>query len=167
MPNEAAAARVVLAGSERSKPRNAKDLGPVDPNQEAEVTVHLISKMPENEIKELINDVSLKPPSERKYLTHEELAELRGATPENVGRVVEFAKHYSLAVVNQDAPSRTMTLKGKLADLEKAFGVELQNYSADGAIFRGRSGSISLPADVASAVAGVFGLDTRPVARPK
>lgn len=166
MPNQAAAARVVLAGSERSGPANAQDLGPVNPGQEAEVTVHLRSKTPEGEIEQIVNDLSAKPPSERKYLTREELGGLRAPSPEDITRVEAFAKRSGLAVVNRDA-SWTMTLRGKLGDLEKAFGVALHDYSADGAVFRGRTGSISLPADVAPAVAGVFGLDTRPAARPR
>ncbi|MFZ0589144.1 MAG: protease pro-enzyme activation domain-containing protein [Bryobacteraceae bacterium] len=167
MPNEAAATRIVLAGSERSEPANAQDLGPVDPSQEAEVTVHLKSKVPESEMEQLVNNLSSKPPSERKYLTRQELAELRAPSPEDIARVEAFAKRYGLAVMNRDASSRTMTLRGKLGDLEKAFGVKLHNYTAGGTVFRGRTGSISVPADVAPVVTGVFGLDTRPAARPK
>jgi kumamolisin len=165
MPNEAAAARIVLGGSERPAVTNAQDLGAVDANEEAEVTVHLRSKTPESEIAQLVSELSANPVSERRYLTRDELAELRGASPEDVARVEAFAKRYGLQVTKTNLASRSLTVKGTLGDLEKAFGLELRSYSSGGAVFRGRSGSISLPADVAPAVIGVFGLDTRPVAR--
>ncbi len=166
-PEQALAGRMMLAGSERAPVSNAEDRGPVDPDQQAEVTIYLKSKMPESEIEKLVYELSAKPVSERKYFSQEELAELRGASPESVTRVEAFAREYHLTIVRSDPASRSICLRGRLGDLQKAFGVELQNYQSGGTSFRARCGSISLPAEVASAIEGVFGLDTRPLARPR
>jgi kumamolisin len=166
-PKQALAGRMTLAGSERAPVSNAEDRGPVDPDQQAEVTIYLKSKMPEGEIDKLINEISTEPVSERKYLSREQLAELRGASPESVTCVEAFAREYHLKIVRSDPASRTISLCGSLGDLQKAFGVALRNYQSAGTSFRARSGCIFLPADVAPAIEGVFGLDTRPLARPR
>jgi len=47
-----------------------------------------------------------------------------------------------------------------------AFDVRLQQYEHDGGTYRGRNGPISVPAELAGIVEGVFGLDDRPQATP-
>ncbi len=154
--------RVVLPGSERQAVQNAQDNGAVNPEQEAEVSVHLRSRTSDADFDKLLNETAAQPIAQRKYLSREELAELRGATQEDADRVADFASRYHLIVVRTDLPARTVFLRGKLGDLETAFGVKLNNFSSNGIQFRARTGFISLPNDVAPSVQGVFGLDTRP-----
>ena len=47
-----------------------------------------------------------------------------------------------------------------------AFDVRLQQYEHDGGTYRGRSGAVSVPGELAGVVEGVFGLDDRPQATP-
>jgi kumamolisin len=44
--------------------------------------------------------------------------------------------------------------------------VELKEYSHPKGNFRGRTGAISVPAEYADIITGVFGLDNRPQAEP-
>ena len=61
-----------------------------------------------------------------------------------------------------------MHARGTVAQLEAAFGVTLGVYENDDqGQFRGREGSISIPASLDGIVTGVFGLDDRRVARRK
>jgi len=53
-----------------------------------------------------------------------------------------------------------------VANLQKAFNVELQEYSYPKGNFRGRTGVISVPSEYADIITGVFGLDNRPQAEP-
>ena len=167
MQNQSTAARITLSGSDRPGLADARDQGPVDPNQTADVTLHLRSKMSDAEIEQFVNELSAKPVSERRYLSREELAELRGAAPADIARVTGFANRYDLKVTDTDAAARTVTIGGTMANLEAAFGVELHNYESAGTVFRDHSNSISLPADIAPVVVGVLGLNTRPIARPR
>jgi kumamolisin len=59
-----------------------------------------------------------------------------------------------------------VVLSGTIAALSEAFGVSLENYEHPEGAFRGRTGPIYLPADLAQIVQGVFGFDNRPQARP-
>lgn len=165
-PTEPQLGRVVLAGSERPPVLNAEDQGPADPQQEAEITVYLKSKKSGAEIESYVDKLSEEPIAERKYLSRQELSEWKGASSEDI-KVEIFAAQYRLSVVKCDPGARTMFLRGKLGDLQQAFGVELKWYLAGGNSFRARSGSISLPVAVAQAIVGVFGLDMRPVAQPR
>jgi kumamolisin len=159
--------RVALPGSERQAVQNARDEGAVHPEEEAEVSVHLRSRMSDADFEKLVNENATLPVAERKYLSREEMAEMRGATQEDADNITQFANRYHLTVVRTDLPGRTMTLRGKLGDLETAFGVKLHNFSSEGIQFRARTGAITLPGDIAPCVQGVFGLDTRPVAKPR
>ncbi|HEX6545246.1 MAG TPA: protease pro-enzyme activation domain-containing protein [Bryobacteraceae bacterium] len=159
--------RIVLEGSERPVASSFEDRGRVDSGETAEVTVYLRSKRPDVEAGQFINALAAKPLSTRQYLTREQLAEMRGASPEDIARLETFANHYGLEVVATDAAARTVTVRGKLEDLEKAFGVELHKYRDGTALFRDYSGPISLPADVATVVQAVLGLSTRPAARSR
>lgn len=156
---------IPLAGSKPRSLTDAQDLGPVDPNAEAEVTVVLCGKMSEQQIERELGATSTQPVSERKYLTREELAERRGAKPEDIQRVQTFARNHNLSVIEADPARRTVKLRGTLADLQAAFGVELRIYDKGGMKFRSHRAPVSLPGTVAGAIQAVLGLDNFPVAK--
>jgi kumamolisin len=105
---------------------------------------------------------------DRKYLTAAEFAEVYGSSNADVNAIAAFAKSNGLKVVESSAKKRKVLVSGKMADIEKAFGVELNEYEhPEVGRFRGRVGTISIPADLASMIDGVFGLDTRPIGAPR
>jgi kumamolisin len=154
-----------LAGSQPQLSPDTLDLGPVDPATEAEITVVLRSRTSDRDMEKELNTISSLPISQRQYLTREELAKLRGAKPEDIQRVEAFAREHHLTVSQVDPASRTVKLRGTLADLQNAFGVQLRLYEKDGTKFRSHSTPILLPDSIAGAVQAVLGLDDRPVAR--
>ena len=78
-----------------------------------------------------------------------------------------FAQAHHLAVVETSEARKSVWLAGTVADMSAAFGVTLHEYDCpSGGTFRGRTGSISIPADLKGIVVGVFGLDNRPQAEP-
>jgi kumamolisin len=50
--------------------------------------------------------------------------------------------------------------------MNEAFGVDLKEYEHSTGRYRGRTGSVQLPAELHDVVEGVFGLDNRPQAKP-
>jgi subtilase family serine protease len=77
--------------------------------------------------------------------------------------VTDFAEAAGLKIVETDAARRLVQVSGTVAQLSKAFSVELALYRSAKESYRGREGAIHLPnADV---VEGVFGLDNRRMAR--
>ena len=154
MPNSK---RVSLAGTERIPLHGAHVIGPTDPHQLMEVSVVLKHRQP-------------LPPAQHqaRHLSHDEFASTYGAQPEDINKIRQFAAEHNLQVLERgdEALRRTVTLAGTAANMEKAFGVELNEYEHPEGTYRGRVGAIQMPEEYAPFVSGVFGLDDRPVAHP-
>src|SRR5713226_3557791 len=88
------------------------------------------------------------------------------ADPEDLAKIDAFAHAHRLTVVETSIPKRTVRLSGTVADLSQAFGVRLQKYKFKEVTYRGRTGPVYVPSELAEVVEGVFGLDNRPVAKP-
>ncbi len=141
--------RVIVPGSEKTLPTRAHPIGAPDPGETLEVTVRLRGKAP------IAPRVSAEP------LSRERFAEAYGADPADLARVERFASDFQLTVRRENVAQRTVVLVGDLAHMEAAFGVTLKLYELGGVTFRGRSGSITVPSDLAGVVEGVLGLDDR------
>jgi kumamolisin len=105
-------------------------------------------------------------PQHRKYLTREEFAANYGAAAVDIAKVEAFAHQNNLTVLEVSPARRTVLLSGTIAALSHAFGVYLANYEHPDGNFRGRTGPVYIPEDLADIVQGVFGFDCRPMARP-
>jgi kumamolisin len=60
-----------------------------------------------------------------------------------------------------------VVLQGTVANMNEAFGTHIELYQAPGGLFRGRTGELTVPSDVAPLLVGVFGLDDRPQAKTR
>ncbi len=133
--------------------------GPVDPDQRVEVSVIVRPRQP-------LPDLDARLSQSQPYLSREEFAAAYGADAADLAKVEDFARKHGLEVVESSPARRTVRLAGRAADMNTAFGVALAHYQLpDGSTFRGFEGEISVPTDLQGIVQGVFGLDTRPVAR--
>ncbi|MBT9331100.1 S53 family peptidase [Paracidobacterium acidisoli] len=157
---------VELKGSHRVPLTGARPVGKVDPADHGYVTVRLRQKESPKSFDKLVDGIMAQPLGERKYLTQEQLAELHGAPAASVAKIDAFAHEYNLTVIETSLAKRTVKLRGSLADLQKAFGVKLQKFRTGNITYRGRTGSVYIPRQLAGIVEGVFGLDDRPVAKP-
>jgi len=147
--------RLPLAGSERTLPEDAEALGPIDPDEPAEITV-VVRRRPGG----------VEPHSGGALLTRAQFAAARGADPDDLARVEEFATAHGLAVASVDAARRSLVLSGNIGRLAAAFGVELAVYRSPQGEFRGRTGAVQLPEELIGVVEGVLGLDDRPQTTP-
>lgn len=147
---------IALPGSERQPMTGAVSTGPTDPNQVVEVSILLKQR---RELK--LDDL------QGRTLSHDEFAATYGADPQAMERVQAFASAHGLTVVEMpDAMARrTVRLRGTVAQMQQAFSVKLENYSHPNCTYRGRTGMIYVPGDLADVIQGVFGLDNRPQAR--
>jgi len=144
--------RIALRGSERQPIPNSQVIGSAEPNSAVTVTVLLrrrSSDLPE-------------PGTET--LTREEFARRFGANPEDVASIEEFATNNDLTVVEVDLARRSIVLAGTVANMNEAFATELLLFQSPMGIFRGRVGTLYIPANLANIIVGVFGLDERPQA---
>ncbi|MGH2844214.1 MAG: protease pro-enzyme activation domain-containing protein, partial [Solirubrobacteraceae bacterium] len=155
-----------VPGSERATAPRARLVGRPEGNPRAEVTVLVrrrAAARPAATAEAISATAQRRLP---RHLTREELANQYGADPADLERVAAFAQERGLDVVSCDAPRRTVVLGGSLSALASAFGVEFGLYEHEGGHYRGRQGAVRVPAELAPVIAGVFGLDDRPQARP-
>lgn len=162
MPNTPPQGFNRLAGSERKPPANARQIGPVDPNERIEVSVYLrdpAASSPAGNISEHAE----KPGPQ---MTRTQYIAAHSAAPADVAKVEAFAHAHQLTVVQTDPVGRKVVLAGTAAAMMRAFATELQQYAYEGGTFRGRTGPLHVPSEIDQIVVGVFGLDNRPQARP-
>jgi kumamolisin len=151
MPTE----RVAVRGSERRPLPNAQMIGTADPGQWITVSLTLRRKSP------------LPPESERHVITRQEFARLYGASPDDIPPIEQFAAENDLVIVEVDLPRRAVVLGGTVANMNEAFGTQLQIYQSPRGTYRSRTGELFIPTNLSAIVTGVFGLDDRPQAKTR
>ncbi|MGN6232210.1 MAG: S53 family peptidase [Trinickia sp.] len=156
-------ARQQLAGSERVAVKDSKCLGPIDPNETLRVVVTL-RRRAERELEDFTERVARGQQAEP--LSREAFAQRFGVAPEDFAKLEAFAREYELRIERQDSSAAKAVLTGTARHLQAAFGVELSHYEHPTlGRFRGRTGAITIPAEIAGIVTAVLGLDDRPQAR--
>ncbi len=148
--------RSVIAGSERISPAGLS-LGPAPGEDVTDVSVYL-----------KLEPSSPGRPADGAFRTRADLArEREPALHAAVAAVTTFAASCGLKVIDVHPGRRLVRLQGSVTAFETAFGAQLHRYSHEGREFRGRTGSLSAPSDLAPMIEAVLGLDQRPVATPK
>jgi hypothetical protein len=152
-----------LEGSERPPRPGTERVGRADPAEEITVIVTLRQR-PDGPPLPGLEHWASTPPEHRRFVTHEQAAELYGAAQEEVELVAAFATERGLRVVEASPARRSVQLTGSIAQIDDAFGIELSIYRRGSQTHRGYDGRVRLPAPVAEVVVAVFGLDNRPLA---
>jgi kumamolisin len=156
-------ARAEVRGSHREPLHGAQSVGRVPDDERFEVTVRVRRKAPLQAAPAFAAATAAGP---RRFLSREDYEEQHGADEADMAKVEAFAKEHKLVVVGGDAARRSVFLSGTARDFAAAFGTRLEQYAHEGGTYRGRTGALTVPADLADIVEGVFGLDDRPVAKP-
>jgi len=148
-----ATAKVELKGSRRRPPPGAEIVGTPASDEIVQLTVVVRRRNP------------LPQPGTAPAISREQFAQTYGADPADVQKLADFAASESLTVVSTDLARRSIGLSGTVVQMTQVFGAELKVYRQNDGTFRGRSGTLSIPADLAEVIEGVFGFDQRPQAR--
>ena len=157
--------RIPVPGSSRTPIPGARAVGAVPADEKIEITLRLRTrKSPEALGAGKVAEDAL--PAERTYLTRKQLLEMQAADPDDLAKVKAFARSFGLKAVLSKADRRSVMLSGKAAGFSAAFGIELQHYEHTEGRFRGRTGELTIPAELDGIIEGVFGLDDRPQTRP-
>lgn len=158
--------RFRLAQSERSPMAGAKLVGPVDPQERMEVTLFLRRGSQTKALPEVAQMAGLSP-RDRQHLSRGDFAKKHAALPDDLAKVRKFAVESGLQVKEENAARRSVVLTGTVEAFSRAFEVTLNRYEhPTKGSYRGRTGSVTIPSDLADSVEGVFGLDNRPQASP-
>jgi len=160
---------IAVSGSNRPPLTGAKLLRKTDPKQVIKVSIY-IRRNPKTsgEAMSTIATLNGQTPQSRRYLSKTELASMFGADPKEVEAVADWAKSCKLKVIDEDAGKRRVQVEGSVAAINKAFGVQLNDYRhPEGYEYRGREGQVHVPESLYGIVESVLGLDTRRVGRPR
>ena len=153
-----------ISGSERRPVRGARLIHNSHPDQVIEVSLRIRpkSEAKHNELRSALADRNFKP------MSRADFEKTHGADPADLEQIRKFAGEFGLKVheTGTELARRTVILSGTVANLQKAFNVELKEYSHPKGNFRGRVGEISVPTEYSNIIKGVFGLDNRPQAEP-
>src|SRR5579884_350808 len=125
MPNELPQGYLVLAGSERIPPVHASLLGPLDPQEQLEISLYLrppvgsdlTDLLQERAESGLLHSGAL--------MTRDEYLARRGATTADIAQVERFAQAHNLTVVQVHQAARRIILSGTAAAMSRAFAVSL------------------------------------------
>ena len=156
--------RVELAGSHRQTVEGASSPKPVDSNEIIQATV-IIRRRARGQ-KPAAEEFAYRHANTRTYHTRGEYAVLHGADPADIAAVEAFAHEHGLTVAEKSAARRSLVLKGTVANMQQAFGTTLGHYDTPRGGYRGRTGALTIPADLQGIITAVLGLDNRPVAKP-
>src|SRR5262249_33655626 len=111
------------------------------------------------------DEIWMKLPRQRKYLTGNEPADAFGASQADVAKVEAFARDHQLIILETDRERRLVQVSGTVRQLNAAFGVSFKHYESPSEHYRGREGSVQLPEDLQGVIEAVLGLDNRRVGR--
>ncbi len=155
-PYSSSSPRVSLPFTDRKLPAAARVVGAMPPDEAVRVSMIVKRKQPLD-----LADL------QGRQLSRTEFANKYAASPEAFDLLRQFAEQHGLSV-DENASSldrRTLVLTGTAAQMQQAFGVELQQVEHDGRHYRIHKQPVSMPRDCASIVDAVLGLDTRPQAK--
>jgi kumamolisin len=147
--------RVPVEGSERVPLPGAKVIGRASPKAKIDVSVKIRRK---RKLPELKGRPAV-------IMTRKAFAAKYGGSKADIAKVVKTFRKHGLKAVEANAATRTVRLRGTVAQLEEAFETRLFNYAHADGDYRGRVGPVHTPNEIGSIVEAVFGLDNRQVAR--
>jgi hypothetical protein len=153
-----------LAGSTRRVRKGASRAAAADPNETLHLSVYL--RRPPNASPLLgQKDFAARPLARHRQLSRQQLADQHGATAHDIHAVTSFCADFGLTVEEVAPERRLVRVSGTVAQISKAFSVDLYNYESPKEKYRGHEGPVHVPASLAGIVQGVFGLDNRSMAR--
>src|SRR5579884_3526263 len=105
-------------------------------------------------------------PQYRQYLTPDQFNQLFAPTTGDVQQVVSFLQGQGLTVTNVAPNNMLIDASGTVAQVQQAFGTQINNYRVGSHTFYANASPPSLPASISALVTSVGGLDNSVQYRP-
>src|SRR3954451_24820145 len=119
---------VPLPGSHRELLHESRAAGPIDPSEQASITVRIRPAQDPKALEQLAYDLARTPLAERRYLTHQELEAQYGAKKEDLDLIEHYAQQHNLLVTHRSAVERQVVLKGRLGNILALFPANVQMF---------------------------------------
>lgn len=166
---DGAPARAEFQGSERAVPldKSGKPLPEqeIDPNTPISIKLKL-TRQNQGTFDRYVERIKA---GTAEPMTRDEFMDKYSVDPKAVAAAKQFAAAHHLEVGEINEGARSFELKGTIAQMQNAFSTRLVNYinPDDGGSFRGRTGTYSVPVDMADHVQSVLGFDQRDIVKPQ
>ena len=137
----------------------AKDLGPVNPSTVISVTAWL-KLHNENRLDQLVKQQYQKgSPNFHKWITQAQFNAQFGPTAQEVKAVANFLTAHKLSIVEIAENNAYVKVQGAVADVQRTFHVQIDNYSFRGQTYRSNKADPSVSGAGSGNIAAVTGLD--------
>ena len=133
--------RIALRGSYRQHSPKAIKVGRPSANERLEATLVLRRKQS-----------APHPWALDSYLSHDELAALHGAYPQDIEVVEKFCSERHFSIVHLNAGARSVVISGSFGDVTSAFGADVELHRLGAHTYRSRRGHLLVPEELASRV---------------
>jgi subtilase family serine protease len=150
--------RHAVANAQPDQVKGARAVGTPSSAQQAEVRVFLAGRNSDALAKAVAAIADPHSASYRHYLTPAQVKATYAPSDAAVARAKKFLTGYGLKIDEVPSNNAYVTATGSLAQLQKAFGTTLHNYSVDGHTLRAAASAPSVPAGLAADVVAVSGL---------
>ncbi len=153
-----AAVAVTIPNSVPRYVATAQNLGAENPARMINITVNLAlhNRALRDALLQQLYDRNS--PLYQKWLTPQQYADRFGPTTQEAARVQEFLKSQGLAVTAVDKFNYTVSAQGTIADIQKAFGVQINRFLVNGETRYANANNPSIPAQLAGVVGSISGL---------
>jgi subtilase family serine protease len=139
--------------------KSAKDLGPVDPSTVISVTVWL-KLHNEAQLDALARSQTQKGnASYHKWINQSQFNSSFAPTAQELNAVENLLQGHKLTVVNAAENNFYVEVSGTVGAIEKAFHVQIDNYSVDGGVVRANTADPSVNGSAGAHIAAVSGMD--------
>jgi subtilase family serine protease len=139
--------------------KNAKDTGAVDPSEQISVTVWL-NLHNESQLDQVVHDQYTKGTSSyHQWLSQSQFDATYSPTAQEVNSVENFLKAHDLSVVNVAENNWYVKVQGAVGDIEKAFHVQIDNFSYNGFTYQSNTADPSIDDPSGAHVAAITGMD--------
>ncbi|HVP49946.1 MAG TPA: S53 family peptidase [Candidatus Bathyarchaeia archaeon] len=153
-----AANTLVVANSTPRFAKSAQNLGPEDPSKVISITVHLqLRNRAERDalLKQLYTPGN---PQYHQWMTVEEYAARFGPTAQQAAVVQDFLKSNGLAVTSTHANNFYVNAQGTIADVQKAFNVQINRFMVNGKITFANTSDIAVASPAGAFIQSVQGI---------
>ncbi len=155
----ATAQNYVIRGNTPGFIQKAKDLGPVNPTTVTTVTAWL-NLHNEDKLDRLLKAQNQQGSGNyQKWITQAQFNSTFGPTAQEVKAVQNFLTAHKLTVLETAENNMYVKVQGAIADIQKTFHVQIDNYSLDGQTYRSNKSDPSINNASGAHIAAVTGLD--------
>jgi hypothetical protein len=139
---------------------SAQKLGAADPSQQLRLVIGLKPPHPAEEEAFIQSLQDKNSPNFHKYLTADEWNARFGPSAQSEADVVNWATRNGLTVTQRYGNHLVVDVQGSVATVQKAFGVQINNYRLGSKSFYSNARSAALPASLAGVVSSVQGMNS-------